>query len=56
VGVEKALEQSGFDSQMFDKRGGKYDWTRESLMENYFDSAMGNSDNACTSLPNELKW
>jgi radical S-adenosyl methionine domain-containing protein 2 len=29
VGVKRALEQSGFDKVMFDKRGGIYDWTRD---------------------------
>ncbi len=29
VGVERALQQSGFDLQMFEKRGGVYNWTRE---------------------------
>jgi hypothetical protein len=28
VGVQKALEQSGFDDKMFYRRGGFYDWTR----------------------------
>ena len=31
VGVEKALLQSGFDQEMFHKRGGVYDWTREQM-------------------------
>lgn len=29
VGVKRALEQSGFDKVMFEKRGGIYDWTRD---------------------------
>jgi radical S-adenosyl methionine domain-containing protein 2 len=29
VGVEKALLQSGFDADMFEKRGGVYNWARE---------------------------
>lgn len=29
VGVEKALSQAGFDHDMFQKRGGVYDWERE---------------------------
>jgi len=28
VGVERALMQAGFDQDMFDKRGGVYDWKR----------------------------
>jgi len=31
VGVEKALEESGFDEEMFEKRGGLYDWKKEVL-------------------------
>lgn len=30
VGVEKALSESGFDSQMFVQRGGVYDWNKGS--------------------------
>ena len=29
VGVEKALQQAGFDHSMFHQRGGVYDWRRE---------------------------
>jgi radical S-adenosyl methionine domain-containing protein 2 len=29
VGVEQALLQSGFDADMFEQRGGVYNWTRE---------------------------
>ena len=29
VGVAKALQQAGFDHQMFEQRGGIYDWERE---------------------------
>jgi radical S-adenosyl methionine domain-containing protein 2 len=29
VGVEEALLQSGFDAEMFRKRGGVYNWTRK---------------------------
>lgn len=29
VGVERALQQAGFDSAMFQNRGGVYDWKRE---------------------------
>jgi len=29
VGVEKALSQAGFDHEMFQKRGGVYEWERE---------------------------
>ena len=28
VGVENALNQSGFDQEMFFKRGGKYLWSK----------------------------
>ena len=28
VGVEKALSQAGFDDEMFQKRGGIFEWTR----------------------------
>lgn len=28
VGVEKALSQSGFDAQMFEERGGVYEWNK----------------------------
>jgi len=42
VGVVKALSQSGFDSSMFQKRGGEYDWTRS-------------NSNACSTESN-LDW
>lgn len=29
VGVAKALQQAGFDHEMFEQRGGIYDWERE---------------------------
>jgi radical S-adenosyl methionine domain-containing protein 2 len=29
VGVDRALKQSGFDSKMFQNRGGVYDWTNK---------------------------
>ena len=29
VGVESALQQSGFDDKMFHERGGVYEWTRD---------------------------
>jgi radical S-adenosyl methionine domain-containing protein 2 len=29
VGVERALQQSGFNMEMFEQRGGVYNWTRE---------------------------
>jgi radical S-adenosyl methionine domain-containing protein 2 len=29
VGVDRALQQSGFDHDMFDQRGGIFDWTRD---------------------------
>ena len=28
VGVERALSQAGFDHEMFQQRGGVFDWTR----------------------------
>ena len=28
VGVESALNESGFDEKMFYKRGGKYHWSK----------------------------
>lgn len=29
VGVERAVQMSGFDASMFEKRGGVYEWSRE---------------------------
>ena len=29
VGVQNALDQSGFDEKMFLKRGGKYQWSKK---------------------------
>ncbi|CAF5225647.1 unnamed protein product, partial [Rotaria magnacalcarata] len=29
VGVEAALDRSGFDEDMFFERGGQYQWTRD---------------------------
>lgn len=29
VGVERALQMSGFDADMFEKRGGVYDWSMQ---------------------------
>jgi hypothetical protein len=29
VGVEAALKQSGFNRELFEKRGGVYDWSRD---------------------------
>ena len=29
VGVERALSQAGFDDDMFQKRGGIFEWTRD---------------------------
>ena len=32
VGVEKAFEKSGFDKQLFGKRGGEYEWKKENIL------------------------
>ena len=29
IGVQEAMKQSGFDSEMFRKRGGFYEWTKQ---------------------------
>ncbi len=32
VGVEKALEQSGFNQEMFEKRGGVFNWKKDEIL------------------------
>jgi radical S-adenosyl methionine domain-containing protein 2 len=43
VGVQQALDESGWDDAMFVHRGGLYDWTRS-------------SPGSCGSLTKELDW
>jgi len=45
VGVEQALQQSGWDNEMFEARGGVYDWSKQST----------NTD-ACGSCDPKMEW
>jgi len=48
VGVAKAIEQSGFDEEMFVHRGGVYDWNK---------SIPAMQQTGCSSnLPTQLQW
>lgn len=33
VGVEKAFANSGFNKDLFDKRGGEYEWSKERIIQ-----------------------
>eukprot|EP01087_Luapelamoeba_hula_P008837 TRINITY_DN2242_c0_g1_i1.p1 TRINITY_DN2242_c0_g1~~TRINITY_DN2242_c0_g1_i1.p1 ORF type:complete len:382 (-),score=88.77 TRINITY_DN2242_c0_g1_i1:30-1082(-) len=50
VGVQAALQQSGFDAQMFGQRGGYYDWATPTKAT---DTAAAGQ---CSSPPKHLDW